>query len=108
MIKRLLGLGLVAAFLAISGPALAATHVAAPVASDPDVKSELNDCLASFDAGPALLLVEVVAGCDPLLAETTGLCLVPADPAIGFEGVVGVLDPEQGVTCTTGHPRPPG
>lgn len=110
-IFRLIGATLLVASLsAFSSVAIAATAPAG-IAFDSDFSilpnSPVPDCLASFEPSSAVLLVEAESGCDAIIADATGLCLVPADP-VDIRPVVGVVDPFQGVTCTSIRTSPPG
>lgn len=107
MFIRLLGIGLAAALLAVSAPAMAAPSAASVFIEEMEAAPQVNDCLASFDASTVVLLVEAESGCDVVLAEATGLCLAPV-AAAPLERIAAVLDPEQGVSCTTLRPSPPG
>lgn len=109
MFIRLLGIGFAAALLAVAAPATAFADTPAGFAVDPgflDVAPS-NDCFASFDMSQAILLVEAETDCDAILAQATGLCLTPALVA-PMASVVGVLDPKQGIICTSIAPSPPG
>lgn len=107
MLKRLFGIGLAAAILMVAGPSMAVV-VPLAVASDTVLTEPApTDCLASFNPASVMLLVEVESGCDTVLAEVTGLCLAPA-PAAPTSVIVGVLDPDLGVSCTNIRPSPPG
>lgn len=107
MFIRLLGIGLAAALLAVSAPAMATPSAASAFLEEMEAPPLLNDCLASFDASTAVLFVEAKGDCDVVLAEATGLCLAPAAVA-PLDRIAAVLDPEQGVSCTTLRPSPPG
>ena len=107
MFIRLLGIGLAAALLAVASPAMAATSAAQTILEEIETVPQVNDCLGSFDADAAILFVEADKGCDPVMADITGLCLVMAEPSLVLD-VVAVLDPEQGVSCTSIRPSPPG
>jgi hypothetical protein len=107
MFIRLLGIGLAAGLLAVSAPVMAETSAAPTFIEEMEAAPLINDCLASFDASAAVLFVEAESGCDVVLAEATGLCLAPA-AAAPLERIAAVLDPEQGVSCTTLRPSPPG
>ncbi|MBN9335633.1 hypothetical protein [Devosia sp.] len=110
-IFRLIGAALlVASISAFSSVAIAATAPAG-IVFDSDFSiasnSPVPDCLASFEPSNAVLLVEAESGCDAIIADATGLCLVPAN-SVDFRPIVGVVDPVQGVTCTSIRPSPPG
>lgn len=107
MFIRLLGIGLAAALLAVFAPVMAAPSAAPAFLEELEAAPQINDCLASFEASTAVLLVEAESGCDIVLAEATGFCLVPV-AAAPLHRVAGVFDPEQGVSCTTLRPSPPG
>lgn len=110
-IFRLIGAAIVVASISAFSSAAIAAVAPGDLVFDNDAATKLAspavDCLASFDPSSTVVLVEVNAGCDAVLAEATGLCLAPADRT-DLRPVAGAFDPFQGVSCTSIRASPPG
>ena len=97
-----------ACITAFASPAAAAVSPTTIVPFEIVQPGQDHDCLGSFAPSATMLFVEAKSGCDAVMADLTGLCLVPA-PASTLPGrIAAVLAPDLDLTCTHIRPSPPG
>lgn len=87
-------------FAATTADAVVPFELVAPVSS--------VDCFASFEPSTAIVFVEAQTNCDAVMAELTGVYLAPVAIDHLPLRVAAVLDPVEGLTCTSTRPSPPG